>query len=171
MRVEIFNYSGKRTAAESFLRAWVLSAARELKKRKIKPKELNKKLIIAFVDEKKIKKLNRVFRNRNKITDVLSFSAEKNQNKNSFDPKKGRQLTWPQLNKEPKSLLGEIVLCPSYIKKKAKKNRTSVRKWTAYMALHGLLHLLGFKHEKSKQQAQRMFKLQDEVFEKLYTFS
>ena len=163
MRVEIFNYSGRRTVSRRFLKVWVLKAVRELKKRKIKLKELNKALTIAFVDEGEIKKLNQAFRGYSKVTDVLSFpSNQKEKNKSFTSIKK-----WAD-SKEEKAVLGELALCPSYIQKKAKKANVSVRALTSYMVLHGLLHLLGFEHEKSQRKAQRMFKLQDEVFEKLY---
>ena len=90
-----------------------------------------------------MKKLNGQFRKKRKITDVLSF-----------------------LENHPDQL-GELALCPKYIKEKAQNNSMSVREYSAYIILHGLLHLLGFEHERSKKEAQKMFQLQDQVFEKL----
>lgn len=151
MKVEIFNYSQKKTVSPSFLKLWVKKIVRELKKRKVSLKELKKNLIIAFVAEKEMKKLNAVFRGKNKATDILSFSS---------DYKNSKIISAPS----QQNILGELALCPSYIKKHSKERCVSVREASAYIVLHGLLHLLGFEHEKSRAEAEKMFQLQDQVF-------
>lgn len=103
-----------------------------------KIKILTKKLTLAFITENEMKKLNHDFRGQDKATDVLSFSS------------------W------------EIALCPQYIKRKATLRKISVREETAYLVLHGLLHLLGFDHEKDNKQAQKMYNIQDDVFKKCW---
>lgn len=77
---------------------------------------------IFIVSEREIRKLNRDFRGKDKPTNVLSFPYPQ-----SFpSPKKG------------KVFLGEIYLCPEYVKRH-KENLN-------YMLIHGVLHLLGFDH-------------------------
>lgn len=100
----------------------------------------SKTLTIVFLNQKEAKKLNQQFRGREYATDVLSFS--------SMDP----------------SSLGELVLCWSVLKKQAKEHGLTQKLELAYMVLHGVLHLLGFDHEKDEAGAIEMFELQDELF-------
>ena len=101
----------------------------------------NKELILVFLDTKTAKKLNQQFRGRDYATDVLSFDP--------IDPQS----------------LGELVICPQVLKKQAKEHGISFELELGYMVLHGVLHLLGFDHEENEQQAEEMFKLQDEIFD------
>ena len=87
---------------------------------------------LAFVGKEEIKKLNRKFRNKNKPTDVLSFN----------------------LNEE--SCLGEIVICPEIVRENAKKYGVTIKYETMKMFVHGILHLLGYDHEKSEKEAKIM---------------
>lgn len=147
MKVKIVNHSKQKIISSQFLKTWMREVEKELRQRNISSSQLNKKVVLAFLTEDEMKKLNGQFRKKRKITDVLSF-----------------------LENHPDQL-GELALCPKYIKEKARKNSMGVREYSAYIILHGLLHLLGFEHEKSKKKAQKMFQLQDQVFEKLrYVF-
>ena len=145
MNIELINYSKQRVVSSLFLKKWIQNIYKELKKRKIKTSELNKHLTVVFLTPREIKKLNFQFRKKNKVTDVLSFPSH------------------------DQNHLGEIALCPPYIKKQAQKSHLSLRSYWAYIVLHGILHLLGFDHEKSKLKAREMFQLQDQIFEKLQT--
>ncbi len=85
---------------------------------------------IVFVNKKEIKKINKKYRKKDKVTDVLSFAyLESNVFKNE-------------------QLLGEVVICPHQAKKE-KKEITKV-------LIHGILHLLGYDHEKSEREAKAM---------------
>jgi probable rRNA maturation factor len=92
-------------------------------------KETN--LSIALVGQRKIRELNKKYRGKDRITDVLAFP-----------------------NKEMG--LGEIVICPREVKKNAKKFSSVFEKELAQVLIHGILHLLGYDHEKSEAQAQKM---------------
>lgn len=89
-------------------------------------------LSLAFVSSNEIKKLNKKFRNKNKPTDVLSF------------------------NLNEKDILGEIVICPDIVKTNAKKFGISVEYETMKVFIHGILHLLGYDHEKTEKEAELM---------------
>jgi probable rRNA maturation factor len=102
-----------------------------------------KKLVVAFLDLKEARNINRLFRKRDYATDVLSFS--------SSDP----------------GVLGELAICPKVISRQAKEHGILVREEMGYMILHGILHLLGYDHEGSAAQAKKMFALQDKVFTRL----
>ena len=135
MRIEINNQSG-RAVPRDFLEDWCRRMSRELKLRK-------KGLVIAFLNEKEMRALNKKFRGKNYATDVLSFE--------SADP----------------AVYGELVICPQVISRQAKEHGLLVREELGYMVLHGVLHLLGYDHERSEREAKKMFALQDKVFEHL----
>ena len=98
---------------------------------------------LAFVDKKEIKKLNKKFRKKNKPTDVLSFEL--------------KDLT----AQTGKGYLGEIVICPEVVKENAKKYKVSAKEEMLKVFVHGILHLCGYDHEKSKKEAEEMEKLQE----------
>jgi len=94
-------------------------------------KELN--LSIVFVGESRIKKLNKEYRGKNRVTDVLSFGDG----------------------------LNEIVICLQEVKKNARKFNSNFKKELARVLIHGILHLLGYEHEKEKKEAEKMEKKQE----------
>ncbi|MBL7142232.1 MAG: rRNA maturation RNase YbeY [Candidatus Pacebacteria bacterium] len=90
---------------------------------------LNKKkldLSIVLVSPVKIKELNRKYRKKNKVTDVLSFLYDDS---------------------------GEIVICLKKVRENAKKFSFPFKTELAKVLIHSVLHLLGYEHEKSKKQA------------------
>ena len=147
----------------NFIKKYLKQIEKELSRRKVFLKA--KSLTIAFVSTENIKQLNKKFRSKNKVTDILSFSDQEGKKSVTLPLKKS---LLKMVNNIEGVSLGELVLCPSYIRKKAQKRRVSVREETAYVLLHGLLHLLGFEHEKSRKEAQKMYSLQDQVFEKVF---
>ena len=86
---------------------------------------LTENISLAFVGKKDIKNLNKKFRKKDKATDVLSFEL-----------------------KEEKHL-GEIVICPEVVKENAKKYGNTFKDEMLKVFIHGILHLLGYDHEKS----------------------
>jgi probable rRNA maturation factor len=116
---------------------------KELRKRKIiSAKDQAKELDIVFLNPAEAKKLNKKFRNKNYPTDILSFAGDQ-------------------------ELFGELVICPQVLEKQAKEHGHSFKAELGYMLIHGVLHLLGYDHEKSKKEAQKMFQIQDQVFDRL----
>jgi probable rRNA maturation factor len=106
--------------------------------------EKNKKaeISLAIVDSRKIKTLNKKYRKKDKATDVLSF-----------------QYDVPSLwNKD---FLGEIIICPKQVKKNAREMNK--------VLIHGILHLLGFDHEKNNKEAKIMQKKEDFYLSKIKT--
>ena len=142
LELEIVNRSGV-PVPQAFLRSWVQAMAREAAL-VIDPKQYaDRELVIAFVTTDEIRDLNKRYRGKNKPTDVLSFESE--------DP----------------SCVGELAIAPEVVAKQAREHGLLVREEMGYMILHGFLHLLGYDHETSPRDATRMFKLQDELFERL----
>jgi probable rRNA maturation factor len=97
-------------------------------------------LVLVFVSANEVARLNKKYRQKRGPTDVLSFAAT-----------------------DPDSL-GELVLCPQVIRRQAQENGWSEFNEFAYMVLHGVLHLLGYDHEKDDKNARQMYRLQDTIY-------
>ena len=108
----------------------------------------NLSLSVALVSPQEIRKLNRVYRKKDCVTDILSFSEYK---------------SIKDIKKEKKKdiFLGELVLCYDDIKSYARKNKLNFREELARVVSHGMLHLLGFRHGK------KMFHFQDKVIKEI----
>ncbi|MNL15704.1 Endoribonuclease YbeY [compost metagenome] len=143
MKVQIINNS-ETPAPKKFIQEWMDEYMSYLLKKKIIKKAASEKeLTLVFLNKKAAQKLNHEFRGKDYATDVLSFD--------SVDP----------------ASIGELVMCPEVLKKQAKEHDLTYKHELGYMLLHGILHLLGYDHEVSEKEAKKMFKIQDEAFEKL----
>jgi len=87
---------------------------------------------IAFVSDKRIRELNRQFRDVDKATDVLSFPAEEEFN------------------------LGDIAVSVDTAAVQAKENGLTFDGEIAQLILHGLLHLCGYDHETDTGEMNRL---------------
>ena len=85
--------------------------------------------VILLTDEEMIK-LNKEFTKRNKTTDVLSFSLEE----------KGSDF------------LGEVYVSLDQAKRQAKEYKVSFQEELFRLVIHGVLHLLGYDHKKTKEK-------------------
>jgi probable rRNA maturation factor len=128
-----------------FLKNLTAKLTKELLARKVLSQAQSKlELTIVFLNQVPAKKLNFSFRQKNYATDVLSFPGDQAQGS-----------------------LGELILCPQVLKAQAKEHEMSFQAELGYMVIHGVLHLLGFDHEQTEYQAKKMFRLQDQIFDKL----
>lgn len=143
MKISILNES-EVAQPEKFLESWVKAVAKELTTRKVLTADkAAQELTLVFLNTTPAKKINWQFRGKDYATDVLSFESIE------------------------EGSLGELVLCPQVLQKQAEENKHDYKHEIGYMVLHGILHLLGYDHEKSEVDAEKMFKIQDAVFEKL----
>lgn len=129
---------------------------------------------LAFVDEAEIKKINKEWRGKNKPTDVLSFSEIMTpQGHLAKELKLGKKIE--DKKSSPKSKLKyfignnlmQIIICPDYAKKQAKKFRYSQKQELAMLMAHGILHVLGYDHERSSKEEEVMWAVQDKIIGKL----
>lgn len=103
-------------------------------------------LAVLIVSAKEIKSLNKIWRKKNYAPDELSFG---------LNSRKTTKLA----KKQNKVLeLGEIIVNAGQI---SDKNNL------AKILIHGLLHLLGYNHEKSRVGAQRMERLEAKILKHL----
>jgi probable rRNA maturation factor len=108
---------------------------------------------VAIVGPKTIQKLNSAYRNKNKPTDVLSFSR--------------MESSVFFVSPEAKDL-GDVLICWDIAKKQAKEYQTSIEEELARLTVHGVLHLFGYDHEISLIEEKKMFRLQEKALKNLF---
>jgi len=111
-------------------------------------------LSIALIGERRMKKLNRKYRRKNKVTDVLAFGQ--NQQKFPIFPKSELGL-------------GEVVICLRKVKRNARRFGLAFKKELARVLIHGTLHLLGYDHERNEAEAEKMRKKQEYYLSQVIT--
>jgi len=108
-------------------------------------------LVIRIVDEEEARCLNRDFRSKDYATNVLSFPADLPEGL----PDEFRQ-----------SQLGDLVICAPVVASEAREQlRPEVDHW-AHLTVHGVLHLLGYDHERA-EEAGIMESLETDILAKL----
>ena len=110
---------------------------------------------ITVVSQNEIRRLNNEFRGVDKVTDVLSFPLF------VIDEIKGEEM----LDNFITSDIGDIVICKVRAKQQAQEYGHSLLREFCFLALHGLLHLLGYDHIE-KQDEEVMFPLQKQILQK-----
>ena len=101
-------------------------------------------LSIALVGDAEMRPLNAKYRRKNKTTDVLSFAVED-------QPRAAARL------------LGDVIISVEQARRQAKERTHSLRREMVTLLIHGILHLLGYDHERSARQAKIMFGLEREL--------
>jgi probable rRNA maturation factor len=117
----------------------LLVFVRSLKQRlELGPREFN----VCFVDDSAIRHLNLAYRGKNKATDVLSFP---------WNDEGGAHAPGPSHSGEKNgfsNFLGDIVISVETARVNAAAEGHSTLNEIRWLILHGLLHLLGYDHEK-----------------------
>jgi probable rRNA maturation factor len=106
---------------------------------------------IVFVNDKRMTELNKRYRNTEKTTDVLSFPMFES-NREFLKAREESSLTYP----EEDIFLGEIIINPYQVKRQASLFGNTFWDELLRVTIHGLLHLLGYDHEKNPYQARKM---------------
>lgn len=88
-------------------------------------------LTLRIVDASEMTRLNRDYRHKDKVTNVLSFP---------FEMPEGID------DSETGNLLGDIIICAEVVDREAQEQGKSSEAHWAHMVTHGVLHLLGFDH-------------------------
>jgi probable rRNA maturation factor len=90
----------------------------------VAPRRAAGDVAVALVSDARMRALNRTYRKKDTATDVLSFAAE--------------------------GQLGDIVIATGVARRQARSARHSYQSELRVLALHGLLHLLGYDHDDEK---------------------
>ncbi|HNW15837.1 MAG TPA: rRNA maturation RNase YbeY [bacterium] len=104
---------------------------------------------IVFTGRSEIKEMNREYRNIDRATDVISFA---------FSEGEGSQFV--------PFLLGDIFICPEVVADHAEKFGTTFENELIFVVVHGVLHLLGFDHNR-KSDREKMREAEDIVMKEL----
>lgn len=129
--IEINNLTGS-SIDEGFLKK---IASKVLEEEKAKKDELS----VALIGQGRMRKLNKKYGKKNRVTDVLAFSNHP----------------------------GEVVICLREVRKNAQRFAASFEKELARCLIHGILHLLGYEHEKDQKAAKRMEERQERYLSQL----
>ncbi len=108
---------------------------------------------VMFVDNEQIRELNKMHRNIDRETDVLSFPLG---DENGFEVNCDNDAI----------LLGDIVISLEKAAAQAEEYGHSLRREVAFLITHSLFHLLGYDHE-TPEGEKEMFQKQEKVLEKL----
>lgn len=86
---------------------------------------------IAFVNEKQSQELNKKYRQKDRPTNVLSFSLRKD--------------------------CGELILCPMVIKREASDFSKNFKEFIIFLVIHGMLHLKGYEHSSTMERLEEKY--------------
>ncbi len=108
--------------------------------------EDNSTFTLILTDDEEVHYLNKTYRNIDRTTDVLSFAL------NDTGKLPG-----------PINVLGDIYISIPKMKEQSKEYGHSEKRELSFLALHGLLHLLGYDHTLGDKEEKEMFDLQKEI--------
>lgn len=107
---------------------------------------------IACVDLDESQQLNLEYRQKDKPTNVLSFPSDL------------PEEILPMLDAWP---MGDLVICIPVVLREANEQQKTPLQHFSHMLVHGVLHLMGYDHETSEQDAEHMESLEIEILSKL----
>nr|WP_282958551.1 rRNA maturation RNase YbeY [Metabacillus idriensis] len=110
-------------------------------------------LSVTFVDNEKIKEINRDYRSKDQVTDVISFAME--------EQGEG-EVSIVGVDMPP--VLGDIIISVPRAAEQAEEYGHSFTRELGFLAVHGLLHLLGYDHM-TEEDEKKMFGKQKEILD------
>ena len=110
---------------------------------------------VSFVSNNEIRKLNKTYRNKDSVTDVLSFPLTSEDGTVELNPETGAVQ------------LGDVVISLETAVKQAQNYGHSLEREVGFLTVHSMLHLLGYDHETSQLDQRIMREKEESVLEKL----
>lgn len=115
-------------------------------------------MTLTLCGKTKIRTLNRQYRDKDKVTDVLSFPIYDNLR---FD-KKPTEKNFEMMD------LGDLIICREKALSQSKEFNVTYEQEIIHLAVHGFLHLLGFDHEISEKEEKIMEAYESEIVSEIY---
>ena len=103
---------------------------------------------VVFMNDAEIHEMNRDYRGVDRVTDVISFAFEDSED-----------LVYNDIR-----MLGDIFICIPQMKRQAIEYGHSEKRELAFLAVHGILHLLGYDHM-NEEDEKVMFALQELILD------
>jgi probable rRNA maturation factor len=116
------------------------------------PRGKTAELSVTVVGPARMRALNRRYRNIDTPTDVLSFP-----------------LPGPNIQGYTAVSLGDLFICPAVVRKKAQEWDRSLVAQLRWTIVHGILHLVGYDHERDSRAAARMAAMEKKVLKRMAT--
>ena len=114
-------------------------------------RQLDCEISIMLVNDAKIRRLNKEYRNRDQATDVLAFPQDADAKNDNGGP-----------------LLGDVVVSVETSRRQAKEHRLSAEEELVLLIIHGTLHLLGYDHERSGKDKREMQNKTRKIFSRIF---
>ncbi|WP_026674663.1 rRNA maturation RNase YbeY [Alkalihalobacterium bogoriense] len=108
---------------------------------------------VSLVDNNTIREINKEYRNKDAVTDVISFALNDNED-----------VELQIVGGEEVNMLGDIIVSIPRAKEQADEYEHSFERELAFLIVHGTLHLLGYDHM-TEQEEKEMFSLQEEILQ------
>ena len=106
-------------------------------------------LSVTFVDKDEIQNINKMYRDKDKVTDVISFALEEDEPEIDMN-----ELDIPRV-------LGDIIICTDVAHEQAENYGHSFERELGFLALHGFLHLLGYDHMTDEDEKEMFGRQED----------
>lgn len=116
--------------------------------------DFDTRVSVTFCDNEYIKGVNKEYRNKDSATDVLSFPMFDFETESDPEPDPDGYVT-----------IGDIVLSLERAKEQAREIGNSFEREVAFLVVHSTLHLLGYDHERSKDNEEAQCLAQKEIIE------
>lgn len=128
MKILINNNQNKIKIDKRIIRSTVLKLLKTLNCR-------DKEISLTFVDDEKIKNLNKQYLGKNKPTNVISFPLQEGE--------------YCAINP---NIMGDIVISTETAQRDALRGNLTLHQEIDYLIIHGILHLLGYNHENTTRK-------------------
>ncbi|MBH0179499.1 MAG: rRNA maturation RNase YbeY [Nitrospira sp.] len=104
--------------------------------------EQQSELSIELAGDRRMRRLNRLYRKKDRTTDVLAFPM--------------REALAPHATRFPMNMLGDVVISVPQARRQAIEAGGQLDKEIVSLLVHGVLHLCGYDHERDEKEAARM---------------
>jgi probable rRNA maturation factor len=108
---------------------------------------------VSFVGDRRMRRLNRQYRHKDRSTDVLAFAF--------------REARAPHRLNRSAAHLGDVVIALPTAQRQARAGHRSLEEEIVALLIHGVLHLCGYDHERGGHEALRMHRKERQVRRRL----